>query len=189
VTEPPVITNENNNTKTIGEIVLAEKPQVTNNPQIQTEEWNINPYGINNLNLVQYNEMQTLVDSRRPEEYWKRDIKIIAGAIPKDQPRITINQAKTIIENLSNQSLALGVKLDFFELTDAFDKIHGAPDAIGGSGIQHAVYFLNNEATEYIMLDGSPLGCVEYVFAQKPFYSKDTTSDPGVKTPLWQVGE
>ena len=73
---------------------------------------------------------------------WKRDVLIIIGDLPINQPRLTVDDVINIIER----------DVAYNDLTDQFNEIAGAPDFEGGSGIPRSIYFLDDAHTEAIQL-------------------------------------
>ena len=75
---------------------------------------------------------------------WRRDVLIVLGDLPADVPRLTAHDATNLYG-----------KIEYTDLEEEFNKIAGAPDWVGGSGIERSVYFLNDERTEaiYLMLN------------------------------------
>lgn len=65
---------------------------------------------------------------------------MVVGELPKDQKRLSLKEAKEIINN----------NKDVKEILKAFDKVAGAPDWEGGSAIISKIYYLNDEHTEAI---------------------------------------
>lgn len=80
---------------------------------------------------------------------WVRPVLIIIGDLPADTPRLTVQDAANLYG-----------KVDFADMEKEFNKIAGAPDWIGGSGIYRSIYYLNDERTEAMYL---MLGDVHYV--------------------------
>jgi len=72
---------------------------------------------------------------------WVRPVLIVLGDLPADTPRLTVQDAANLYG-----------KVDFADLEKEFNKIAGAPDWIGGSGIYREIYYLNDERTEAIYL-------------------------------------
>lgn len=70
---------------------------------------------------------------------WRRAVLIAIGDLPKDQPRLTAEQAGKLYD-IKKAS----------ELESEFNKIAGAPDFVGGSGIGRSIYYLNDDRTEAI---------------------------------------
>ncbi|MCW3983641.1 MAG: hypothetical protein NWE96_06550 [Candidatus Bathyarchaeota archaeon] len=70
---------------------------------------------------------------------WRRPVLIAIGDLPKDQPRLTSEQAGKLYDTK-----------DRSVLESEFNKIAGAPDFIGGSGIGRSIYYLNDDRTEAI---------------------------------------
>jgi hypothetical protein len=72
---------------------------------------------------------------------WRRPVLIAIGDLPKDQPRLTAEQASQLYDSK-----------DMSALESEFNKIAGAPDFVGGSGIERAIYYLNDDRSEAIYL-------------------------------------
>ncbi|MDI9578606.1 MAG: hypothetical protein WC203_07045 [Candidatus Bathyarchaeia archaeon] len=74
---------------------------------------------------------------------WIRPVLIAIGDLPKDQPRLSAEQAGKIYDSIGKDESALEKE---------FNKIAGAPDFIGGSGIERSVYYLNDDRSQAIFL-------------------------------------
>ena len=74
---------------------------------------------------------------------WRRPVLIAIGDLPKDQPRLTAEQAGKIYDSIGK---------DVGALESEFNKIAGAPDFVGGSGIERSIYYLNDDRSEAIFL-------------------------------------
>jgi hypothetical protein len=72
---------------------------------------------------------------------WRRDVLIVVGDLPKDTLRLSAEDAARLYN-----------RKEFCELEQEFNKIAGAPDFVGGSGIERSIYFLNDDRTEAIIL-------------------------------------
>lgn len=72
---------------------------------------------------------------------WRRPVLIVIGDLPKDQPRLTAEQAGEIYDRIGKDESALERE---------FNKIAGAPDFVGGSGIERSIYYLNDNRTDAI---------------------------------------
>lgn len=72
---------------------------------------------------------------------WRRAVLIVIEDLPKDQPRLTAEQAGKLYDSK-----------DVSALESEFNKIAGAPDFIGGSGIGRSIYYLNDNRTDAIYL-------------------------------------
>ena len=72
---------------------------------------------------------------------WRRPVLIAVGDLPKDTPRLSAEQAAKLFDSK-------GIS----DLESEFNKIAGAPDFIGGSGIERSIYFLNDDRSEAIIL-------------------------------------
>jgi hypothetical protein len=72
---------------------------------------------------------------------WRRAVLIAIGDLPQDQPRLTAEQAGHLYDSK-----------DVSTLESEFNKIAGAPDFVGGSGIERSIYYLNDNRSEAIIL-------------------------------------
>jgi hypothetical protein len=81
---------------------------------------------------------------------WIRPVLIAIGELPKDQPRLSAEQAAELYD--SKEISALEGEGKNRALVSEFNKIAGAPDFFGGSGIERAIYFLNDDRSEAIFL-------------------------------------
>ncbi len=72
---------------------------------------------------------------------WRRAVLIAVGDLPKDTPRLSAEQAAELFDNK-----------EISDLESEFNKIAGAPDFVGGSGIERSIYFLNDDRSEVIIL-------------------------------------
>jgi hypothetical protein len=72
---------------------------------------------------------------------WRRAVLIAIGDLPKDTPRLNAQQAAKLFDSK-----------EISDLESKFKKIAGAPDFVGGSGIQRSIYFLNDNRSEAIIL-------------------------------------
>jgi hypothetical protein len=72
---------------------------------------------------------------------WRRPVLITVGDLPKDTNRLSAEQAAKLFD-----SKVIG------DLESEFNKIAGAPDFVGGSGIERSIYFLNDDRSEAIIL-------------------------------------
>ena len=81
---------------------------------------------------------------------WRRPVLIAIGELPKDQPRLSTEQAAKLYD--SKEISALEGEVKNRALESEFNKIAGAPDFFGGSGIERAIYFLNDDRSEAIFL-------------------------------------
>ncbi len=119
---------------------------------------------------------------------WRRPVLIAIGDLPKDQPRLTAEQAGKIYDTKDRSALE-----------SEFNKIAGAPDFVGGSGIGRSIYYLNDNRTEAIYVmeglvashvvfndDGTqttlPLG--NQTFPVNPGRSISASSNPAVSPSL-----
>lgn len=87
-----------------------------------------------------------------------RAIMLVMGDLPADTPRLALEQARDICEKLESRWF---FSADAFERNAVrqFDRIAGAPDFQGGSGVYRYVYYLDDEQTEFITV---MLGRVAY---------------------------
>lgn len=75
---------------------------------------------------------------------------IAEGKLPKDQPRLTLDQAEQIIRSVELQRLAGAEKMD--AIFKKFNKIAGSFDLYFGSGIAYYTYYLDDKGdTELLM--------------------------------------
>jgi hypothetical protein len=81
---------------------------------------------------------------------WRRPVLIAIGELPKDQPRLSAVQAAELYDSKEISTLEGEGKNS--ALVSEFNKIAGAPDFVGGSGIERAIYFLNDDRSEAIFL-------------------------------------
>jgi hypothetical protein len=81
---------------------------------------------------------------------WRRPVLITIGDLPKDQPRLSAKQAAELYD--SKEISALEGEVKNRALGSEFNKIAGAPDFVGGSGIGRSIYFLNDDRSEAIFL-------------------------------------
>jgi hypothetical protein len=105
---------------------------------------------------------------------WRRPVLIAIGDLPKDQPRLTAEQAGEIYDRIGRDESAL---------ESEFNKIAGAPDFVGGSGIGRSIYYLNENRTDaiYVMLGDA----FHYVYnddgteTRLPLGNQELPVDPG----------
>ncbi|MDR1991924.1 MAG: hypothetical protein LBQ98_00225 [Nitrososphaerota archaeon] len=85
---------------------------------------------------------------------WIRPVLIAIGDLPKDQPRLSAEQAGEIYDRIGKNVGALEKE---------FDKIAGAPDFIGGSGIERSIYYLSDDRSQaiFLMLGNAALYAVD----------------------------
>ena len=81
---------------------------------------------------------------------WIRPVLIAIGDLPKDQPRLSAEQAAELYD--SKETSDLEGEAANRALVSEFNKIAGAPDFFGGSGIERAIYYLNDDRSEAIIL-------------------------------------
>jgi hypothetical protein len=72
---------------------------------------------------------------------WKRPLLIASGVIPEDTPRLTLEDAISVMQNGGDP-------------VTEFNRLAGAPDFEGGSGLHRSVYYINDEKTEGIVVMG-----------------------------------
>ena len=89
---------------------------------------------------------------------YTRAIMIVMGDLSADTPRLTLEQAQEICDDLEGRWF---LSSDTFEenAVKLFNKFAGAPDFQGGSGVYRYVYYLNEEQTESITI---MLGRIKY---------------------------
>lgn len=83
---------------------------------------------------------------------WLRSVMIITGDLAKDTPRLSLSQARDLYNDIKWKESSLD--LDEWEaaLAEKFNQIAGAPDFVGGSGINRYTYYLNDEGTEAVII-------------------------------------
>lgn len=123
-----------------------------------------------------------LLRERNPGvEYRLREAKMIIGELPKNKRRLTLDEARNIAEKYQN---------DYNSIIEEFNKICGAPDVFGGSGMNYVRYFLDDIGDEYILCfyvgtDGTGL------FYEPFYYWLKETTDGNVKSfnsePLYKI--
>lgn len=87
--------------------------------------------------------------------YQERAVKMILGDLPKDSPRITEKQVKDIVARVASEKSA-GADDKSGIIMEEFNRIHGAPDYVGGSGMYRTIYLLSeNPPTTVIFMEGS----------------------------------
>ena len=91
---------------------------------------------------------------------WRRPVLIAIGDLPKDQPRLTAKQAGEIYDRIGRDERALEKE---------FNKIAGAPDFVGGSGIGRSIYYLNENRTDTIFV--MEMNAYHYVFNDDGTYT------------------
>ncbi len=82
---------------------------------------------------------------------WRRPVLITIGDLPEDQPRLSAKQAAELFDIRRGGNWFLEDS-EISELEIEFNKIAGAPDFVGGSGIERSIYFLNDDRSEAIIL-------------------------------------
>ena len=100
------------------------------------------------LNDKQIEQVKTLRENRRMGLFLRKEA-IIRGDIQEDTPRLDLETAKKIItENEAFRNILL-----------EFDKFHGAPDCVYGSGVSIMEYWLDENGYEkiYVILEGGKI--------------------------------
>jgi hypothetical protein len=95
------------------------------------------------VTVEQKEELDKIVADTRiglPGE-WRWPVLIVIGDLPKDTPRLSAEQAAKLFDSK-----------EISDLESEFNKIAGAPDFVGGSGIERSIYFLNDGRSEAIIL-------------------------------------
>jgi hypothetical protein len=82
---------------------------------------------------------------------WRRPVLIAIGDLPRNQPRLSAEQAAELFVSKEGGNGFLE-DAEISELEGEFNKIAGAPDFVGGSGIERSIYFLNDDRSEAIFL-------------------------------------
>ncbi|MDR0492721.1 MAG: hypothetical protein LBH74_03670 [Nitrososphaerota archaeon] len=72
---------------------------------------------------------------------WRRPVLIAIGDLPSDIQRLSVEQAAELFD-----------AKEICDLESEFNKIAGAPDFVGGSGIGRSIYYLNDDRSEAIIL-------------------------------------
>lgn len=124
---------------------LASPPPITNDPNASFYE-----LAYAKATDEQKDELDKIIADNSiglPGE-WRRPVLIAIGDLPKDQPRLTAEQAGEIYDRIGG---------DEDILVNEFNKIAGAPDFIGGCGIVRYIYYLNDGRPEsiHVMLDNA----------------------------------
>lgn len=102
-----------------------------------------------------------------PPFYREREVKIAKGELPEDQPRMTEEQARRIISKAARTDSGGLTEAGMDELIGRFNMLHGAPDYVGGSGIDRRIYILSEAPAASIML----LGGIVTLFKPDPDHS------------------
>lgn len=76
---------------------------------------------------------------------------IAEGKLPKDQPRLTLDQAEEIVRSVELQRLAGAEKMD--AIFKEFNRIAGSFDLYFGSGIAYYTYYLDDNGDMEILMD------------------------------------
>lgn len=96
---------------------------------------------------------------------YSRAVLQAKGILPADQPRLTLEQAKQIIEEERMNEGWLSISCMI-----RFNEIAGAPDVVWGSGIDHEVWFLDDAGKEFIeVIPQIPYEDIIYVKCQTCF--------------------
>jgi hypothetical protein len=110
---------------------------------------------------------------------WRRPVLIAIGDLPKDTPRLSAEQAAMLFDSK-----------EISDLESEFNKIAGAPDFVGGSGIERSIYFLKDDRSEAIFLT---MGYVSHVVfnddgtqTRLPIGTQKLPLDPGPSDPAPQ---
>lgn len=82
---------------------------------------------------------------------YNKQVLIIMNQLPKDVANITLEEVKNICAKTDRNSFESADELEKY-LANEFDKIAGAPDFAGGSGISRSIYFINDEHTAYVRI-------------------------------------
>ena len=89
-------------------------------------------------------------DDRMPYSVsgFAREILIAGGQLAADTPRLSLEQAKKICEEVGQPDENHSARERLAQITERFNAIAGAPDRIGGSGMLSAFYQLNEQTEE-----------------------------------------
>ena len=129
-----------------GNIVTIRNPTKDSSPMpVVTNESNASFYELAYAKATseQKEELDKIIADKSiglPGE-WRRAVLITIGDLPKDTPRLSAEQAAKLYDSK-----------DVSALESEFNKIAGAPDFVGGSGIERSIYFLNDDRSEAIYL-------------------------------------
>jgi hypothetical protein len=82
----------------------------------------------------------------------ERAVKIVLGELPAHQPRMTEAQARKIVSTLVAAHTNEHTEDFTSTIMKEFNRIHGAPDSVGGSGIHRSIYTLNEASGSSITL-------------------------------------
>ncbi|MCR2807296.1 hypothetical protein [Paenibacillus soyae] len=84
---------------------------------------------------------------------WTREALMIVGELPRDQARLTLQDAEKIVAQTAGTD----------SIVEKFNGIAGAPDWQGGSGADRKIYFLDESKSEaVIVLNGVSASHVIY---------------------------
>lgn len=120
---------------------------------------------------AQKDQLEELLQSEilyySPKDHIKQ-VLIIMGELPADTPRITLEQALAIFDEMREQAREdPSIAAEFeWELIRRFNEIAGAPDFSGGSGMVRTTYCLTDDQTEYLQF-------TDY----RVFYGNDNTGE------------
>lgn len=80
---------------------------------------------------------------------YRKQIMIIMNLLDEDTPNLTLEQVNEICNTYKEKTYTdLGERV--YEMRKEFDKIAGAADFDGGSGISRIIYFIGEDHTKYI---------------------------------------
>jgi len=136
-------------------VVIAMASGDTQGAQQETQQGNESGYKVVNgyTDLYERSYARATTDEQREQlkaifadgspgiDEWVRPVLIVLGDLPADMPRLTVEDAANLYG-----------KVEYADIEEAFNKIAGAPDGVGGSGIYRSIYYLNDERTEAIYL-------------------------------------
>ena len=131
----------------------TETPAET--PNLFTEAWN-------EANEQQRAKLEELWNRNAAPETYVREILIIMGELPEDTPRLTLDGAREILDDMDPADYPDMVSFHE-EVVWRFSLVAGAPDERFGSGVEYANFWLDDSETEHI---GVMLGSVLYYDGQ-----------------------
>lgn len=82
---------------------------------------------------------------------YNKQILVIMNKLPEDVSNITLNEVKEICAEAKDKTFESKDELNSYFMNE-FDKIAGAADFVGGSGITRIIYFLDAEHVSYIQI-------------------------------------
>lgn len=99
------------------------------------------------VNQSQKDELNKLKKKTALFGLYKRDALIITNELPKDQKRLTLEEAENIIKE---RNIPKDIN-SFNDIIKSFNDIAGAPDWVGGSGMVRYFYYLDDKHSKVIV--------------------------------------